>query len=142
MAAPLAREIGPGPARASSFLGGSAGERSPGTERSRLSAFHCRGKLVALACLFMRGGLVLIVVDGAEELPLKLAVVNPAARLGISIRSRVLSLVRKLAKAKVPSCLSRSYSGDSFRSTRLALFGTEKLAPGDDLVDEDSGIRL
>jgi hypothetical protein len=88
VAAPEAREIGPGPVRESSRFGLGVSEigRSPGDERSRFSVFHLRGKLVALEYLFMRGGLVSMVVDGADELPLKLAVVNPAARPLRSIR--------------------------------------------------------
>jgi hypothetical protein len=86
VAAPEAREIGPGPARESSRLGESEIGRSPGDENSRFSLFHLRGKVVALAYLFIRGGLVPVVVEGADELPLKLAVVNPAARPLKSIR--------------------------------------------------------
>jgi hypothetical protein len=85
---------------------------------------------------------VLNVVDGAEELPLKLAVVNPAARLGRFVRSVAPSLMRKWARAKAPSCLSSSYSGDSLRPGKSKFLGTEKLAPGEDFVDDESGARL
>lgn len=81
-------------------------------------------------------------VEGAEVLPLKLAVVNPAARLGMSIPPVGRSLVKKFAMANAPPCPSSSYSFDSVRSAKSKVLGTEKLAPGEDLVDEVDCARL